>query len=110
LIAGPIGPSLDGSLLWQATQFATYTALPLCQSAPFDESSDSLEHAATVKPARIASQVRSFIGQVAATAILLYQPNGMLCGGSQMSGLSRFTAIPKSSLVTRPEDCVQNLS
>jgi hypothetical protein len=31
-MAGPIGPSLAGSLLWQATQFAKNTALPLCTS------------------------------------------------------------------------------
>jgi len=34
-IAGPIGPSFDGSLLWQATQFAKYTALPLSKSGSF---------------------------------------------------------------------------
>jgi hypothetical protein len=35
---------LDGSLLWQATQFAKNTALPLCQSGSFaDESFESFE-------------------------------------------------------------------
>ncbi len=34
-MAGPIGPSLDGSLLWQATQLATKTALPRSQSGFF---------------------------------------------------------------------------
>ena len=32
LMAGPMGPSLDGSLLWQATQFAKNTDLPLFTS------------------------------------------------------------------------------
>ena len=50
-MAGPMGPSLDGSLLWQATQLATNTALPLSQSAffaDFEDSSESLEQATTV--------------------------------------------------------------
>ncbi len=48
-MAGPIGPSLDGSLLWQATQLATNTALPLCQSGDFPDCvSDDFEQAPTI--------------------------------------------------------------
>lgn len=48
-MAGPIGPSLDGSLLWQATQLATNTALPLCQSESLSEGvSDCFEQAVMI--------------------------------------------------------------
>jgi hypothetical protein len=43
LMAGPIGPSFDGSLLWQATQFATNTALPLAKSGLLPDAGASLE-------------------------------------------------------------------
>jgi len=42
-MAGPIGPSFDGSLLWQATQFATNTALPLAKSGLLPDADPSLE-------------------------------------------------------------------
>jgi hypothetical protein len=42
-MAGPIGPSFDGSLLWQATQFATKTALPLAKSGLLPDAGASLE-------------------------------------------------------------------
>lgn len=44
LMAGPIDPSLDGSGLWQATQWAIKTALPLLQSGLCSVSSDCFEH------------------------------------------------------------------
>lgn len=41
-----MGPSLDGSLLWHATQLARNTALPLSRSETFaDGASDCFEQA-----------------------------------------------------------------
>jgi hypothetical protein len=50
LIAGPSGPSLEGSLLWQATQLATKTALPLFLSPFLPEFGESFEHAPRASP------------------------------------------------------------
>jgi len=56
-MAGPMGPSLAGSLLWQATQFAKYTALPLFTSRLVSDfaPSSSLQAAIinTLKPNKI---------------------------------------------------------